>query len=88
MPSGLLYAAALPVAGSTLEFLPVADSLQEWSSLQHRWNLLHTPHLHSWGLATKKEKGMNVVAVVMTLPQFGQKATLRIQGIGPRRGLI
>ena len=47
----------------------MAGSLQEWSSLQHRWNPLHTPHLHSWGLAKKKEKGMNVVAVEMTLPE-------------------
>jgi len=55
MPPGLMLSAALPVAGSTLEFLPLADSFHEWSLPQHRWNPLHTPHFHSWELTTKQK---------------------------------
>ena len=65
----------------------MADSLHEWSSPQHKWNSLHTPHLHSWGLTTKK--GMNVVAMEVTPSEsLDKKATLIIQGKGPRHGLI
>ena len=50
MPPHSLWAAALPIAGSTLEFLPMAGNFHEWSSPQHRRNSHHTPHCYSWEL--------------------------------------